>query len=42
MFYDDVEIDFNKINNLKINNLIYFQSKIWKIYEIENDILYLL
>lgn len=41
MFYDELEINYDNINYLKINNLVYFQSKIWKIYEIDDSMLYL-
>ena len=41
MTYDEIEIDYLSINHLRINNLIYFQSKIWKINEIDDFMLYL-
>lgn len=41
--YNNMEIDFNSINDLRINNLVYFNDNIWTIYDIDqdNDILYL-
>lgn len=39
--YNNVEIDYKKINNIRINSLVYFKSTIWKIYDIDNDVLYL-
>lgn len=39
--YDNVEINYTRINDIRINSLVYFKSSIWKIYDIENDVLYL-
>ena len=39
--YDPISIDYSKVNNIRINNLVYFNQTIWKIYDIENDVLYL-
>ena len=41
MNYDAIDIDYEKINEIRINNLVYFNESIWKIYDIENDVLYL-
>lgn len=41
MHYDKIEINYDDISHLKLNNLVYFQSKIWKIYEIDDLMLYL-
>lgn len=39
--YDNIEINYTKINDIRTNNLVYFQSKIWKIYDFEGDVVYL-
>jgi len=39
--YDPISIDYSKVNDIRINNLVYFNETIWKIYDIENDVLYL-
>lgn len=36
--YNSVEIDFDELNELRINNFIYFNSEIWKIYDIDHDL----
>jgi hypothetical protein len=39
--YDTIEIDYKSINIISIGNVVYFNSSVWKIYDIENNMLYL-
>lgn len=41
MSYDPVDIDYQSINRISIGNVVYFQSTIWQIYDIEDDMLYM-
>ncbi len=40
--YDNVEIEYSKINDIRIGNLVYFKSIIWQVYDFEDDTVYLL
>jgi hypothetical protein len=39
--YDTIDIDYKSINVISIGNVVYFNFSVWKIYDIENTMLYL-